>query len=472
MPIGPGEFQPSAAWASTKSWDSDNTPRAGLRDKYGRKITAPPPAEPPKATTPKASTPKASSAPARPFAAPKGAAAADKAAPALKGAQEISSTGAVRGIEHVRVAGHHNLMKKVLTVGDGARGCPSPGARVTIHAEGYLPMKADGSRSMAATEGYKFYSTKERIVHPGASLTELESSAAVAPGPQTFNLGGGAVLPCWDLTAPTMLVGEKCELIVAAEHAYGEEGAEHLGVPPKVPVVFVLELLAWKRAMPARETMPDDERFKLATELKFRGTERFKAGAWDEARELYDDAAHYLSDAFLGDEMAKTATSIEHPEALNSLRGMEKEARSKRSDVPEKPPDRFGEQHDEAKAMLLACLLNGAQCALKTEAWREAESRSSTALALEPKNLKGLFRRGTARTRIGDYSDARGDLRRACELDPKSREIRDMFDECKIAESAEKEAQRQFYAQSGDKVVNDGAYGEPTEEEKDPLFVC
>ena len=46
---------------------------------------------------------------------------------------------------------------------------------------------------------------------------------------------------------------------------------------------------------------------------------------------------------------------------------------------------------------------------------------------------------------MGDFSDARADLRKACELDPKSREVREMFDECKIAEAAEKRAQRDFY---------------------------
>ena len=419
---------PSEAWASTKSWGNDTDKPMTIRDKYGRKVTVPPKAQ-------------------------------------QETSSKTSSTGMPRGIEHVKVAGHNNLLKKVIKVGDGARGTPSAGARVTIHAVGHLPMTKDGGHVTTGQDGVKFYSTRERIIAENAHLTTKEANSTVAPGPQTFTLGAGSVVPCWDLAVPTMLVGETCELIVAPEHAYGDEGSEHLGVPPKVPLVYILELLDWKRAMPPRETMPDAERFSMSTELKFRGTARFKVGAWDEARELYDDAAHYLSDAFLGGEALKSVQSLEHPNATPNPSAQES------SDEPRPPPKRFGEQHDEARTMLLACLLNGAQCALKSEAWRAAEKRAGEALAIDPKNLKGLFRRGTARTRLGDYGDARDDLRRACELDPKSREIRDMYDECKISEAAEKDALQKLYANTGSAAVN-GAYGEPTVEKTDPLFVC
>jgi cytochrome c-type biogenesis protein CcmH/NrfG len=90
-------------------------------------------------------------------------------------------------------------------------------------------------------------------------------------------------------------------------------------------------------------------------------------------------------------------------------------------------------------------------------------------LLLEPKNVKALFRRGTARTRLGDYADARADLRRACELDPKSREIREMFEECKVAEADAKEEQRAFYSNT---KVAEGGYEAPPEEPKEKPFIC
>ena len=101
-----------------------------------------------------------------------------------------------------------------------------------------------------------------------ASLTTKESNSSRAPGPQEFVLGAGSVLPAWELAAPTMLVGELCELLVAPEHAYGEEGASHLGVPPKCALAFRVELLDWKEARVARETLDDDARFVASTIMK------------------------------------------------------------------------------------------------------------------------------------------------------------------------------------------------------------
>ena len=424
---------PSEAWASTRSWgDSPNNEEKPLvrRDKYGRKIV--------------------------------------EKEPLPSNVIEVPGLGRVKKPEHKMVAGHQGLMKKVLKVGDGARGTPPTGARIVLHAVGHLPVDKKGDRiKESATEGIKFFSTRERIVAEDASITTQECNAAGPPGPQHFILGSGSVLPAWELTVPTMLIGETCEIIISPEYGYGEEGASHLGVPPSCPLAFVLELVEWKAPRPPREVMADTERFTLATEYKFRGTECFKKQQWEDAMELYDDAAHYLSDAFFGAEAIKHATSIEHPDAVNSVCTPRQLVSGTVAKGP--PPKRFDGNNDEAKALLLACLLNGAQCALKSEAWRKAEERASKALQLDTKNVKGLFRRGTARTRLGDYADARADLRKACELDPKSKDVREMFDECKIAEAAEKQAQRDFYANTR---VAEGGVGEYKEEEPEKPFVC
>ena len=43
-----------------------------------------------------------------------------------------------------------------------------------------------------------------RIVPEGAHLQTRQSTGDAAPGPQQFVLGKGAVLPAWELVAPTM----------------------------------------------------------------------------------------------------------------------------------------------------------------------------------------------------------------------------------------------------------------------------
>lgn len=417
----------SEAWASTRSWGDDEP--LTRRDAMGRKIVTSKPAE----------KPAASAAPTAPASLAK---------------------------EFVRVAGHNDLMKRVVKIGDGSRGAPPGGARITMHTVGHLPIDKAGAKATGVTDGIKFYSTRERILSEDASLTTKESNASTAAGPHTFVLGAGSVLPAWELVAPTMLVGEVCEILVSPEHAYGAEGAPHLGVPPNCQVGFVLELLEWKAPRAPREPMDDEARFGSASELKFRGTELFKQLRFELALEMYDDAAYYLSDGFFGAEAAAAASSIEHPTALAGATATE---HLMGATTPGPPPERFAGRQDEAKALLLACLLNAAQCALKHEAWREAEARASKALSLEKANVKALFRRGTARSKMGDYADARADLRRACELDPRSREVREMFDECKVAEAAEKRAVASFYANTG---AASGGYEAPPAEAPEKLFVC
>lgn len=421
---------PAQEWASTRSWGDDNEVAAVRRDKFGRKITEP---------------------------------------AALEGTMAKSSTGRTHEPQHINVAGHSGLKKKVLKAGNDSRGTPPNGARVTIHVVGHLPVDKDGNKVSASdpSKGYKFFSTRERIIREDAHVTISQINATTAPGPQTFKLGAGTVLPAWDLTVPTMLVGEVCEVISTSDFAYGDEGAEHLTVPPRCPIVFHLELLEWKPGWPEREPMEDSARFELAGELKARGTERFKLKAWVEARELYEQAAYYLSDAFLGNEALKSASDLELGKVgANAGIG----AALAGADAPSGPPmERFAGQNDEAKAVLIACLLNASMCCLKAETWRDAEALAGRALLLEPKNAKGLFRRGTARTKMGDFGDARADLRRACELDPKSKDVREMFEECKLAEQAERQAQRDFYAKTG---AASGGYEAPEEEEKEKLFVC
>lgn len=103
---------------------------------------------------------------------------------------------------------------------------------------------------------------------------------------------------------------------------------------------------------------------------------------------------------------------------------------ARRRGPPPPPPPTFAERVDGARGLLLSCYLNEAQCRLRTEHWREAEARCTLALGLEAKNVKALFRRGHARVKLGEFADARADLREANALDPKAKEIRAMFDEC------------------------------------------
>lgn len=69
--------------------------------------------------------------------------------------------------------------------------------------------------------------------------------------------------------------------------------------------------------------------------------------------------------------------------------------------------------------------------------------------------------------RLGEYGDAKVDLRRANELDPKSREVRDMFDECKQAEADAKQTEKDFLGKGAF-----AGYEAPEPEPKPKEFLC
>lgn len=59
-----------------------------------------------------------------------------------------------------------------------------------------------------------------------------------------FNLGQGQVIKGWDIGVATMLRNEICELKIAPNYAYGDEGFPPQ-IPPQATLIFEIELLNW-----------------------------------------------------------------------------------------------------------------------------------------------------------------------------------------------------------------------------------
>ena len=110
------------------------------------------------------------------------------------------------------------LMITTTQAGSGAEA--AAGNSVSVHYTGWLydPEIEDG-------RGTKFDSSVDR------------------GQPFEFALGAGRVIAGWDEGVAGMLVGEKRELIIPSDLAYGSRGAGGV-IPPDATLLFEVELLA------------------------------------------------------------------------------------------------------------------------------------------------------------------------------------------------------------------------------------
>lgn len=218
--------------------------------------------------------------------------------------------------------------------------------------------------------------------------------------PFTFKLGVGQVIQAWDLGVAAMRQGELAQIICRSDYGYGWEGS-----PPKIPgdapLRFEVELLSWEEAQKELADMSTDEKLAHAQQQKERGTAAFKEADWQAASKRY-------------------AGGVE------AVMAMPAEARAEES----------------ARTLLISCLLNEAQCYIKLEQWERTTVCCGLVLKLEPEHAKALYRRGVANTRLEQWEAAKADLKQACLLEPKSREMREAFETAKQAAAAQKKADR------------------------------
>eukprot|EP00966_Prymnesium_polylepis_P186306 4318392-Prymnesium_polylepis.1 len=72
----------------------------------------------------------------------------------------------------------------------------------------------------------------------------------------------------------------------------------------------------------------------------------------------------------------------------------------------------------------------------------EAIEAANSALQMEQENVKALFRRGQARLDLRELPLAQEDLVHAARLDPKRRDIRQVLEQVKLRQKAEKDKEK------------------------------
>lgn len=197
-----------------------------------------------------------------------------------------------------------------------------------------------------------------------------------------------------DNTVCSMKQGEKCQLEITDNNLLCESDQllKQLNVtalPDSCKVVYTIDMISFECGRDLWE-LSDQERLEIAKRHKEAGGELFKLDKIKGAAICYSKALKYL--------------------------------------IPVDPDIQLEVQHlqdyeKEIFSLQSVLMLNLAACQLKFQQYPHVVSNCSRVLALEPDNVKALYRRGQAFTMMNDLDRAREDLLKAKKLEPANRAI-------------------------------------------------
>lgn len=206
----------------------------------------------------------------------------------------------------------------------------------------------------------------------------------------------------------SMKSGERALLHVGWELGYGEEGNFSFpNVPPKADIIYEVELIGFDETKEgkARSDMTVEERISAADRRRMDGNTLFKEEKLEEAMQQYEMAIAYMNDDFMF--------------------------------------QLFGKYQDMALAVKNPCHLNIAACLIKLKRYEEAIAQCAIVLTEDQNNVKALFRRGKARSELGQTDAAREDFLKARKFAPEDKaiikELRVLDEDDKIVYQKQKE---------------------------------
>lgn len=111
-----------------------------------------------------------------------------------------------------------------------------PGLTATLLKKGYGRVAVPGDRAEVHYTGWLYDPNAE-----GNRGKKFDSSVDRGQ-PFSFPLGAGRVIKGWDQGVAGMMIGEKRELLIQPDMAYGARGAGDV-IPPNATLIFEVELL-------------------------------------------------------------------------------------------------------------------------------------------------------------------------------------------------------------------------------------
>ncbi|KAK3731243.1 hypothetical protein RRG08_025786 [Elysia crispata] len=175
-----------------------------------------------------------------------------------------------------------------------------------------------------------------------------------------------------------------CGMVAFSQQGMGYCDLDELVKSPQ-PLIFVIELLKLEQPQQFEQeawSMNETEKLDKIPKLREAGNVSYRNKDYDKAANKYAQALTMLEDLML----------------------------------QEKPGDDDWKKLDDLKRPLL---LNFSQCKLLTGDYYPVITHTSDVLARDPDNEKALFRRGKAHAAVWNVTEARRDLMRVAELNPK-----------------------------------------------------
>ena len=240
------------------------------------------------------------------------------------------------------------------------------------------------------------------VASSGETVLVSGGGSAGNAGPETHTIDEGTLPPGLEAALKRMKKGELAKVTMAAHHTACASW-ENV-VPRDVSLVVEVELLHIQ-AFKDTWDMSVEEKLTTADKLREMGNDLFKKGQLARAARRYQ----------------KSLSCVESDYNFSE------------------------EQKTQAKEKKVLANLNLAAVELKQGQYRLACESSGKALALDADNVKGLFRRGTALLELGEWDDARKDLRRALEIEPSNASARSALATLHERVTKQRESDKQRY---------------------------
>ncbi|XP_077986187.1 uncharacterized protein LOC144440676 [Glandiceps talaboti] len=263
--------------------------------------------------------------------------------------------------------------------------------------------------------------------HVGESITgyPLQKEVEICVGDFDADLS-----ELFDVCFESMKSGEICQLDIPESTLLKHLGDNFKDIKPdtitdvdekhELVAKFKLELKSFIRVKEIWKLSADDK-IERAEHQKMKGTACFQSGHITAAARRYSKALKFLI-------------------TVGNKRDQE--------DLSESMRDKYN-------TMKCSCLLNLSACVLKMKQFDKVVSLCSDALNINANNVKGLYRRGQALSRLNEFDRAKEDFEKALKLEPQNKAVKDEM----VALSRRRKQQDEKYAKAMSKM-----FGGPVKE--------